>query len=234
MTVPGITLLEVCVDGIEGLLTAQENGADRLELCSALSEGGLTPSYGLIRQAAALARVPVHVLVRPRGGHFVYTRAEQQVMLDDVAFVRGAGVQGVVIGGLDASGKVDLELTRQLKAAAGSLSVTFHRAFDEVPDPFAALDDLMALGIDRILTSGGASSGLAGREQLHKLQAHAGTNLTILGCGSLRPENIAEVQQVAALREVHFAARFTQPDGSIITDGALVQQMKALIEQDGV
>lgn len=219
-----MTVLEVCVDGIEGLLTAQQNGADRIELCAALSEGGLTPSYGLVQQALRLARIPVHVLVRPRGGDFVYTAAEQAVMLADLEWLRGAGVQGVVTGALTQAGSVDLELTRRLKTAAGSLSFTFHRAFDEVPDQLAALDALAGLGVDRILTSGGAPTGLAGRERLRELQAHAASSLTILGCGGLRPDHVRAVLDTVPLHEIHFAARFAGGQGG--TDGELVQQMR--------
>lgn len=219
-----MTLLEVCVDDLEGLLTAQRSGADRVELCAALSEGGLSPSAGLVTQALRLAQIPVHVLVRPRGGNFVYTPAEQEVMLADVRFLREAGAQGVVIGALTGAGDLDLELTRRLREAAGPLSATFHRAFDVVADQLAAVDALADLGLDRILTSGGAPTGLAGRDRLRALLEHAGTRLTILGCGSLRPPSVREVLDIAPLQEVHFAARF--PDGSGGTDGHLVRAMR--------
>lgn len=219
-------LLEVCVDSIEGLLTAQRFGADRIELCSALSEGGLTPSYGTISRAVSLAKVPIHVLVRPRGGNFVFSEDEQQVMAMDIQFLRDSGVQGAVIGGLTAAAEVDLELTRQLIQSAGTLNLTFHRAFDEVSDPFKALDQLADLGISRVLTSGGRATGLEGRERLRLLLEHAQDRLTILGCGSLRPENVGTVLDTAPLSELHFAARCTLADGSIGTNGEMIQQMR--------
>lgn len=199
-------LIELCTEGVDGLLTAQQQGADRVELCAGLALGGLTPGPGVIQEALALARIPVHVLVRPRDGDFLYSDHEFATMLRDVAWLRERDAAGVVVGCLTAQGEVDRERTRQLVQAARPMSVTFHRAFDQTRDPFEALEVLIGCGVDRVLTSGQQTSGLEGAATLRQLVRVAGERITILGCGGLRPHNIRQLLEAVPLREVHFSA----------------------------
>jgi len=196
----------VCVEGVDGVRTAQDHGADRVELCAALSEGGLTPSLGTIRTAVSVASVPVHVIVRPRGGDFLYSEAEFQTMLEDVRLLREAGAQGVVTGCLTPEGAVDLARTRALVDAARPLSVTFHRAFDLTADPVQALEDLVACGVDRVLTSGQRPTAVLGADLLAALLRQAADRIIVLGCGGLRPGSVGEVLRQVPLREIHFSA----------------------------
>ena len=153
---------EIAVDSLESALIAQECGADRIELCADLGIGGITPSAGMIQLVVARSRIPVHVIIRPRRGDFLYTDAEFEVMLYDIEMAKSAGAQGVVFGILRADGSLDGDRTRELVAAARPLHVSFHRAFDMCRDPHLALDELIALGVDTLLTSGQEASGGSG------------------------------------------------------------------------
>jgi len=145
-------IFEICIDSVAGVRAAVEAGAARVELCAGLLEGGVTPSIGMVREAVAAAdgRLAVHVIIRPRGGDFLYGADEFAVMRGDIAAVKQAGAAGVVIGLLDAEGRVDVARAAELIAAARPLSVTFHRAFDVARDPLASLDALIRLGVDRL------------------------------------------------------------------------------------
>ena len=147
-------IFEICVDSIAGVRAAKEAGAHRVELCADLLEGGITPSLGMIRQARTIAGVGLNVMIRPRGGDFLFDDDELAIMRSDIETAKAEGADGVVIGLLTAAGEVDAARTRQLIALARPLSVTFHRAFDMTPDPFRALETLIELGVDRVLTSG--------------------------------------------------------------------------------
>ena len=148
-------LFEICANGVESCLAAQEGGADRVELCAGIPEGGTTPSMGEIEVARKmLTTTRLHVIIRPRGGNFVYSELETARMLSDISLCRALGVDGVVFGCLTRDGDVDKALCQQLMKASGNMSVTFHRAFDRTRDPRKALEDIIALGFDRILTSG--------------------------------------------------------------------------------
>ena len=208
-----LPLIEVCVEGIDGLLAAQAGGADRIELCAALIEGGITPSLGTVRTALALARVPVHVIVRPRGGDFLYSDAEHRSMLADVEALRDLGVAGVVVGCLKRDGTIDEPRMSELVATAGPLSVTCHRAFDMTRDPVEALEALVRSGIARVLTSGQRDNAVDGAPLLRRLVEQAGQRIVILGCGALAPETIAAVRRATGLRELHFAALRDVPSG---------------------
>lgn len=198
--------VEVCVEGADGLVAAQDAGADRIELCASLLEGGLTPSAGMIRAALEVARIPVHVIVRPRGGDFLYSEVEVAAMLEDVRACRAMGVAGVVIGCLNADGTVDETRTRALVEAAGGMRVTNHRAFDMTRDPLEALEALVRCGVDRVLTSGQAPTALAGIETLRRTVEAARGRLRVMACGELDATNIAEVYRRARPDDVHFAA----------------------------
>ena len=205
-TKPALPLIEVCVEGIDGLLAAQEAGADRVELCASLVEGGITPSLGTVRLALNLATVPFHVIVRPRGGDFLYSDAEFRSMLADVEALRELGVAGVVVGCLRADGTIDEERMSKLAEAAGPLAVTCHRAFDMTSDPAEALEALIRCKVGRVLTSGQRDTAVEGSALLAELVKQAGTRIIILGCGALSPETISGVRRATGLTELHFAA----------------------------
>ncbi|HET9708635.1 MAG TPA: copper homeostasis protein CutC [Gemmatimonadales bacterium] len=183
-------MLEACVDSVESALSAQAGGADRVELCDNLLEGGTTPSAGVIALCCARLRIPVHVLIRPRGGDFVYSDLELDVMRRDIAVARQHGAQGVVFGILLPDGAIDVPRTGALVAAARPLRVTFHRAFDFTADPDQALDDLIALGVDRLLTSGQAATALDGTGILARLVRRAAGRIAIAAGGGLSEENV--------------------------------------------
>jgi copper homeostasis protein len=199
-------ILEACVDSVESALAAQAGGAHRIELCEDLLEGGTTPSAGMIEVCRERLRIPVHVLIRPRGGDFVYSDLEIEVMQRDIALARRLGAQGVVYGALRADGSVDVERTKALLGASRPLSVTFHRAFDFTPDADAALDTLIGLGVDRVLTSGQAPTAVEGTRTLARLVARAAGRIGILAGGGLTEENVAGVVASTGVREVHVRA----------------------------
>ncbi|WP_274628588.1 copper homeostasis protein CutC [Arvimicrobium flavum] len=205
MTAP-LPLVEICVEGIDGLVAAQEGGADRVELCASLLEGGITPSIGTIRGALAVATIPFHVIIRPRGGDFLYSEAEFLSMVADVEACRQLGVAGVVIGCLAADGTVDEPRMRALVEAAGPLAVTCHRAFDMTRDPIEALEALVRCGVGRVLTSGQRDTAMEGADLLAELVRRAAGRIAIMGCGGLRPENVAQLLERTGLPEIHFAA----------------------------
>ena len=205
-------VFELCAESIDACLAAAPGGADRIELCSALSEGGVTPSHGLIREAVRRSGLPVHVLLRPRGGNFVYTEAEFAVMRDDLQHLRELGAAGVVLGIMTPEHTVDLPRTRELVALAGSLEVTFHRAFDETVCLDAALEDVIATGCRRILTSGGAPDVGAGAAFLRRLVQQAGKRIDIAVGGGLRLQNAANVARITGATHFHGSLRYSNAD----------------------
>ncbi|HEY7233466.1 MAG TPA: copper homeostasis protein CutC [Gemmatimonadaceae bacterium] len=196
-------LLEACVDSVESALAAERGGAHRLELCASLADGGTTPSAGMIAAVTSSVRIPVFVIVRPRGGGFVYSAAELDVMRRDVELALDFGAHGIVIGALGGDRRVAQAETRALVAAARGAPVTFHRAFDLVPDQCAALDELADSGVQRILTSGGAATAREGAEQIARLVAHAGTRVVVMAGGGIREDNVADVVRIGRVREIH-------------------------------
>jgi copper homeostasis protein len=201
-------LFEICVDSVAGVRAAIEAGAARVELCASLIEGGLTPSIGMVRRAVAIAgdRLKVHVIIRPRGGDFLYNDDEFAAMGEDIAAVKGAGAAGAVIGLLDAEGNIDEARTAALIAAARPLSVTFHRAFDVSRDPFASLDALIRLEIDRLLTSGQEPGVVEGAPLIRRLIAHAAGRIVIMPGGDITPRNADRIAAETGAQEFHFAA----------------------------
>ncbi|BCB91375.1 copper homeostasis protein CutC [Phytohabitans suffuscus] len=200
---------EVCVDSAEGVLAAQAAGADRVELCAALSEGGLTPSAGALAAALDVATVDVHVLIRPRGGDFVYDRHEIRAMRHDIGAAAAAGAHGIVIGALTPDGDVDTATCRQLLAGADGLSVTFHRAFDMARHPHEALAAVADLGADRLLTSGQEATALDGAALIAELVAAAGDRLTVMPGGGVTAANVRRILALTGAGEVHFSASTT-------------------------
>lgn len=223
-------LLEVCVEDAAGLAVAIEGGAGRIELCAALALDGLTPSAGLL----ALARdcpVPVHVLIRPRAGDFRYGEAEARQMEAEIAAVRAAGLAGVVLGACGADGGLDHALLARLVRAADGLSQTLHRAFDTVPDQFAALEAAIGLGFARILTSGAAADAAAGAARIAALHRAAAGRIGLLPGGGLRPANLAPLLAQPGLREFH--ASCSRPGAPGRTDPAMLRAMCASLAAAG-
>jgi copper homeostasis protein len=208
-----LPLIEICVEGIDGLIAAQEAGADRVELCASLLEGGITPSLGTVKLALEIATVPFHVIVRPRGGDFLYSDAEYRSMLADVEALRNLGVVGVVVGCLNADGTIDETRMAELVKRAGPLNVTCHRAFDMTRDPAKALEALIGCKVGRVLTSGQRDTAVEGADLLGQLVAQAGERIVIMGCGELDAENIGRVRLRTGLKEMHFAALKNVPSG---------------------
>jgi copper homeostasis protein len=194
--------VEICVQGVESALVAQAGGADRIELCEDLAVGGVTPSAGTIAVACRRLTIPVHVLIRPRSGNFVYSEAEFEVMRHDIGVARSLQAAGVVIGLLDPARAIDRERTARLIEAARPLGVTFHKAFDEAADPTEALDDLIGLGVERVLTSGAMAEAVDGLDRLVALNRRAGGRLIILAGGRITEADIPALT-VAGLREIH-------------------------------
>lgn len=200
-------VFEVCVEGVAGAVAAERAGAHRLELCSALAEGGVTPSLGLFKRVKGASSLPVNVLVRPRAGDFVYTESELEVMLEDITLFKEAGADGLVFGALTRTGSLALpELTRLLEAA-DPLPVTFHRAFDVCREPFKVLEQLVALGVTRLLTSGQAGDALSGAKLLRALTEQAGDRLVVMAGGGVRAGGAAQIVRQTGVSELHFSAQ---------------------------
>ncbi len=196
-------LLEICVDSLDSALAAQRGGANRVELCSNLHEGGVTPSAGLIAVARREISIALHVMIRPRGGEFLYTPEEIEAMKRDIDITKQARADGVVLGILDAQGNVDVSRTSELVERARPLSVTFHRAFDLAPDLFAALEDVMRAGAHRVLTSGGESKAEDALPTLAALVEKSAGRIAILVGGGIRDHNVKRIVQATGAREVH-------------------------------
>lgn len=199
---------EICANSVRSCLAAQEGGAHRVELCASIPEGGTTPSYGEILLARELLTTTrLHVIIRPRAGDFLYSPLEIRAMLKDIDLCRKAGVDGVVVGCLTPDGDVDMPLMRQLMAACENLSITFHRAFDMLRSPQQALEEIVELGCDRILTSGQQPTAFKGIDLLSKLQTQAAGRIVIMAGSGINPGNISYIHQKTGISEFHFSAR---------------------------
>ena len=205
--------LEVIAFTIEACSIAQENGADRIELCANPGEGGTTPSYGMIRAAKERCSIPVFCMIRPRGGDFLYTDEEYQVMKDDIIQCRDHGCDGVVLGLLSADGTVDAKRTRELVQLAYPMEVTFHRAFDRVNDPFKALEDIIACGCTRILTSGLMPTAAAGISLIRELVERADHRIIIMPGSGVRAGNIEGLMELSGATEYHTSAGMMRESG---------------------
>ena len=196
--------VEICVDSVESAVAAQNGGAQRVELCDNLMEGGTTPSVGAIEIARKLLNIKLHVIIRPRGGDFLYSASEFEIMKRDIAAAKSLNVDGVVIGLLDRDGNIDVLRTSELVEMSRPMSVTFHRAFDVCVDPFTAVDQLARIGVDRILTSGQEATAIEGADLIAKLVEYAGDRITIMACGNLTERNINRIIVATKVKEVHF------------------------------
>lgn len=207
-----MTLLEICLDDVEGAGVAESAGADRIELCADLGSGGTTPSIGTVETVlGSVHRVGVQVLVRQRPGDFVYTPQEARAMELDVRALVAAGASasvevGVVVGALTPEGRVDREVTARLVSAAGGAPVTFHKAFDGCADQLTALEDLVDLGVGRVLTSGGRPTALQGAERLRELVTRAAGRISVLAGGGVRADHVAGLVADTGVTEVHLRA----------------------------
>lgn len=244
-----MALLEICCYSTECAVIAQQNGADRIELCAAPLEGGLTPSYGVLKATRHRVTIPVHPIIRPRGGDFCYTDGEFATMLEDVRQIRSLGYPGFVIGVLNPEGQVDIPRMRQIMVAAGPLAVTFHRAFDMCANPQQAIEQLAELGIARVLTSGQQSSAEKGILLIRELIGRSDTPTIMAGAG-VRASKLSLFLE-AGVKEVHSSAgqwvpsemRYRNPGLSMSTDpeadeysrytvdGAAVAAMREIIER---
>ncbi|MGE5361831.1 MAG: copper homeostasis protein CutC [Bacteroidales bacterium] len=198
-------VFEVCVDSIDSAIAAEQGGAQRVELCSDLLEGGLTPSYGVLKTARERLTIGIMAMVRPRGGDFCYSEAEFAAMRHDVRAAKEIGARGVVFGVLNPDGTVDEPRTRELVREARPLAVTFHRAFDMTRDPFAALETLIGLGVDRILTSGQEPTVLEGLDLLAEIVERAAGRVIVMPGGGITDRNIARIRARVDFSEMHFA-----------------------------
>ena len=206
-----MAVIEIAVDSTESALAAEQGGAQRIELCSALREGGLTPSLGLVRTVRSACSIALFTIIRPRGSDFLYTADEFRVMQEDIRIMGQEGVDGVVFGLLTRDGHIDIERTRALVELARPMEVTFHRALDMTPDPEHALEDVIACGVQRVLTSGGAASAWAGRERLQAMVHQAGRRATIVVGGGVRPSIISRLIASTGATEFHSSMRRTVP-----------------------
>lgn len=198
---------EICANSAESCIAAENGGADRVELCASIPEGGTTPSYGEIVMARRMIGIKLHVIIRPRGGDFIYSPLELSTMVEDIRMARMTGADGLVFGCLTKEGDVDMAAMSRLMAAADGLPVTFHRAFDRCRNPFRVLEQLAGMGVKRILTSGQQPTAPEGAEMLARLNEATKGKITILaGCG-VNESNIRRLAEETGIKEFHFSAR---------------------------
>jgi copper homeostasis protein len=199
--------LEICVDSVESAIIAQSAGADRVELCDNLTEGGTTPGYGSISSARHNLDIDLHVLIRPRGGDFLYSGLELDIMRMDIDICGECGVNGIVTGVLRSDGTVDIERTARLVELAWPMAVTFHRAFDMCADPLQSLEDVIATGAKRLLTSGQATRAKDGIKLINRLVSQAGERIIIMPGGGIDDTNILSIVFETNVKEVHLTGR---------------------------
>ncbi len=197
-----MAIFEACVGNYNEAVAAEKRGADRIELCDNLMEDGTTPSYGTIKMAVEKITIPVMVIIRPRGGSFTYTEEELEIMKYDVKMCKDLGAHGVVIGAIK-DGKVDREIIKELADLAKPMTITFHMAFDEIEDKKSAIDELVELKIDRILTKGGASDAMTGKDSLKELVEYAAGRISIMPGKGVNKENRDFLLEYTGAKEIH-------------------------------
>lgn len=205
--------IEVCIDSVTSAINAEQGGADRVELCDNLFEGGTTPSAGMIAVVREQINIGLQVMLRPRGGDFLYSELEYEIMQRDLQVAGEAGADGVVFGFLNPDGTIDVQRTKEMVALARPMNVTFHRAFDMTSDPMQALQDLISCGVDRILTSGLERSAIEGIDLIAELVEEAGDNIIILAGGGVRPHNIKKLVSRTKVSECHVSGRKSVASG---------------------
>ena len=204
-------MLEICVFNIAAAIAAEKAGADRLELCENYDNGGTTPSYGTLKLIRRHINIPVFVMIKPRGGDFYFTEEEYQAMQDDVLLCKELGYEGVVIGLLDKEGNIDIAKNKKLVQLAYPMEVTFHRAFDRCKNPTQALEDIIACGCTRILTSGQQSTAPEGQHLIKQLVEQAGERIIIMPGSGVNSKNVSALRQYTAATEFHTSARKLVP-----------------------
>ena len=214
-------IIEIAVFSLESAIAAYKAGANRIELCSAPAEGGLTPSAATMRLARKYVKIPIHVMIRPREGDFCYSEKEFESMLLDVAAAKIVGMEGIVAGVLNADGTVDDKRTAIIVDAAFPMNVTFHRAFDMAKDQYEALEAIVYAGCARILTSGGQQTAVQGIDKLAELIRKAGDRITIMPGSGINIHNIKNIAKVTGADEIHLSARSFVP-GKMTFKQALV------------
>ncbi len=200
-------LFEVCVDSVESAAAAEAGGADRVEVCANLVEGGTTPSIGLVKVLREKLNIPMHAIIRPRGGDFLYSNIEFEVMKADITALKSVGCDGVVTGILKADGDIDTDRMGLLVESARPMSVTFHRAFDMARRPEPALETLIDMSIDRVLTSGQMPNALDGAETIRALVVQAADRISIMAGAGINAGNLVQLVKKTGVKEVHFSAR---------------------------
>ncbi len=227
-------LFESCIDSHDAALASAAGGAGRVELCARLDVGGTTPDVALIARCVAALTIPVFVMIRPRGGDFVYDRGEIADMARAIDAASAAGAHGVVVGALRPDATIDADVMGRLVDRARPLPVTCHKAIDATRDPIEALDAVLALGVDRVLTSGGAETAAAGAATIARMVARAGDALVVMAGGGIRAHNVATIVQATGVREVHariLPVQVTVADAE--TRAAWAEEIRALIERAG-
>lgn len=245
-------VVEIAVDSVTGAQAAADGGADRVELCADLAAGGLTPSLGLLETVKRTIGLPVHAMLRPRAGNFLYDDGEWQTILADLEALAAAGADGFVFGALHPAGTIDAGRTRALCEAAGPLPKTFHRAFDHSTDAGAALETLIDLGVERVLTSGQQRTALRGKACIAGLVEQAQDRILVMAGAGVRDDNVLDLVRQTQVREVHLSAGRSQPGGMQhwpadvpmgredepddmvrVTDEAMVGRVVAALRADG-
>jgi len=239
-------LLEIAVFSLEAALIAQQSGADRIELCENPADGGTTPSYGYLKKAIEKIQIPVFPIIRPRGGDFLYTDTEWEIVLNDIRLCKDLGFPGIVTGSLQKDGLVHEVQLQQAVSLAYPMEVTFHRSFDRVSDPMVALEQVIAAGCTRILTSGLQPEVIAGTPLLKKLVLQAGERIIIMPGSGVRSSNLAQLRAATGAREFHSSARLFQPSGmqslnlamqekleNISVDAVEISRMKQIVLTPG-
>lgn len=223
--------LEICCDSVESAILAMNSGADRIELCDNLPEGGTTPSYGTIIAARDKLKIKLHILIRPRNGDFLYTDSEIDIMMKDIELCRKNGIDGIVTGILNADGSVDTGRTSDLIKAAGGMSVTFHRAFDLCNDPVQGLEDVISTGASRLLTSGQHNKAVEGTGLISQLVKLAGDRIIIMPGSGLDDSNIEQIAINTGACEYHMTARKEVVSGMLFRrDGITMGGMRGSSE----
>lgn len=224
--------LEICVDTFGAAQTAHQAGADRLELCGDLSVGGLTPDPGLLERVMGELDIPVQVMIRPRSGGFIYTADELQTMAASIRFIQQhwPGIRGFVTGAILPEGLIDRQAMARLRDAAGAYPLTIHRAFDRTKDLHASLETCVALGLERILTSGGADTVDEGLTALGQLHRQAAGRIAILPGGGVRPDNARRILEATGVRELHLSGRRAVCVGPRTDDCAYEADLKSLLQ----
>ena len=197
-----MAIFEACVGNYNEAVAAEKRGADRIELCDNLMEDGTTPSYGTIKMAVEKINIPIMVIIRPRGGSFTYTEEELEIMKYDVKMCKDLGAHGVVIGAIK-DGKIDREIIKELADLAKPMTITFHMAFDEIEDKKSAIDELVELKIDRILTKGGVSDAMTGKDSLKELVEYAAGRISIMPGKGVNKENRDFLLEYTGVKEIH-------------------------------